>query len=428
MLSQEQILNKVLLNKDLSIITMNDLDESYFFNYKTEYNYLRNHYDTYRCIPDPQTFHGVFPDFKIYAVNEPDNFLLEKLYEDYNRSYLAVRFNTMKGFLESGNTEGAMQYFTDSLEGLKRGSAMTCTDITKDMSRFDRYVERCANKYKYFASTGFPELDEHLGGIDLQNELLVISARPGVGKTQIGLKMLASAAKQGLVSGGYEGEMTTDKVGYRVDTFLGGVSNSALNKGRDLGTKYRSFMDSYACSDIAPIKVLTLLDVPGKGVTVDTLRAFIEKEHLQFLLVDQVSLMEDQRHGKSMFERAGNIVRDLKQLQVEKQIPIVVIAQMNRTKNDDGKQDTNQIGLSDLIPQYATTLLMLDKKDTEKPDGSVERHLSVFVAKARDGGDGKTFDYIVDWDKGRFTLFNGQSDEQGEEMANRYLTEDGVQF
>ena len=49
-------------------------------------------------------------------------------------------------------------------------------------------------------------------------------------------------------------------------------------------------------------------------------------------------------------ERA-NISKDIKNLQVMSRIPIISVSQMNRTKNDDGEQDTTQIGLSDRIGQ-----------------------------------------------------------------------------
>ena len=117
-------------------------------------------------------------------------------------------------------------------------------------------------------------------------------------------------------------------------------------------------------ANIGAIKVLTPNDVQGP-VTVTTLKAFIEKEHLDVLLVDQYSLLEDLSKAKTTFEKVGNIARDIKKLQVEKSMPIIAVAQMNRSKNEDKSLDSSQIGLSDLIPQYATVLLMLEKEESE---------------------------------------------------------------
>ena len=56
----------------------------------------------------------------------------------------------------------------------------------------------------------------------------------------------------------------------------------------------------------------------GELATVSQLRAFIEKENLDILFVDQHSLLEDERHGKTPVEKAANISKSLKALQVLK--------------------------------------------------------------------------------------------------------------
>lgn len=412
MVSQEQVLNRILDTKDFSIITLNNLTEDFFFNYKNEFNYIKNHYETYRCVPDKVTFKSVFNDFTFIDVKEPENYLLEQLYNDYNRSYLATRFNKIKEHLENNDTNAAMDYFLHSVDNLRQGSALTCTDLISDRSRLDNYLERCNNPSKYYISTGFPELDNIIGGIDTKNEDMVIAARTGIGKTQTMIKMAVSAALQGLAVGIYEGEMTTDKIGYRVDTMLGNIQNSSLNHGDPfIKNQYTNYINSLPLRNLGPIKVITPNDIAGKP-TVSALRAFIEKEHLDILFVDQYSLLEDTSYAKTSFERVGNIAKEIKKLQVEKQIPIIAVSQMNRTKNEDGSKDTTQIGLSDMIPQYATVLIMLDKKDDR---------LEMSVVKARDGGDGKKLTYLVNWNIGSFEFIPEEvAEAEAKEMEDRY--------
>ena len=100
MTSQFQVLNKILQTKDYSFITLNNLTKEYFFSYPAEYEFIRTHYDTYHTVPDRLTFLNSFPEFVIQDVNEPDNYLVEQLYNDYNQSYLASRFNGIKKLLE----------------------------------------------------------------------------------------------------------------------------------------------------------------------------------------------------------------------------------------------------------------------------------------------------------------------------------------
>lgn len=422
MVSQNQVLSKVIANKDFSLISLNNLDEKYFFNCVAEYNFIKNHYEQYKAVPDKLTFLSTFPDFDYVEVGEPDTYLLEQLYKDYNMSYLANRFNGMRSLLESGQIEKASDFFIKSVEDFHVGNVMTYTDILSDTSRYDHYLDKTVNHKDYYISTGLPELDAAInGGIDRENENFVIAARTGIGKTQMMVKMASAASMQGLRVAVYEGEMTADKLGYRFDAFIGHVKNSAINRGElYIQKEYEQYIKSLSIANYGPIFVLTPTDVPGP-VTVNVLRSFVEKTKADILFVDQYSLMEDTSHAKTSFERVGNIAKDIKKLQVEKKIPVIAVSQMNRTKTEEGQgPDTTQIGLSDMIPQYATILVMLDKKDDV---------LTLNIVKSRDGGSG-ALKYNCDFNTGRMTFIpedteDGASsaidDSEYEELANSYL-------
>lgn len=425
MTSQFQVLNKILQNKDYSFITLNNLTVDYFFNYKAEFEFIKAHYDAYHTVPDRLTFLASFPDFVIQDVSEPDNYLVEQLYNDYNQSFLASRFNGMKKLLEADDTAGAMKYFQESLDKLHTGSALQCTDIMKDTSRYERFLDMTANQAKYFISTGFVELDKIITGIDRRNENMVIAARTGVGKSWLLLTMAAAVSKQGLTVGIYSGEMSVDKVAYRIDTLLGKIDNRKISRG-DLYYKdyYKSYLDSLACSGYGAIKVLTPKDIAGPA-TVDALQAFIEKEHLDILFIDQYSLLEDNSRAKVAHEKVANISKAVKNLQVLKQIPIISVSQMNRTKNEDKTQDTTQIALSDRIGQDATVILMLDKQEAEDPNQRDSHKVTINIVKARDGGDGRKLEYLWNFNTGDYRYISNHADgitseEDFEELENSY--------
>ena len=425
MTSQFQIINKILQTKDYSFITLNNLTAEHFFNYKAEYEFIKAHYDTYHTVPDRLTFLNSFPDFVVQDVNEPNNYLIGQLYNDYNQSYLASRFNGIKKLPEADDIAGATKFFLESVEKLHIGSALQCTDIMSDTSRYERYLDMIANQSKYFISTGFAELDKIITGIDRRNENMVIAARTGVGKSWLLLTIAAAASRQGLTVGIYSGEMSVDKVAYRVDTLLGNIDNKKISRG-DLYYKdhYKNYLDSLKCANYGPIKVLTPNDIAGPA-TVDALRAFIEKEHLDILFIDQYSLLEDTSRAKAAHEKVANISKAVKNLQVLKQIPIISVSQMNRTKNEDKTQDTTQIALSDRIGQDATIILMLDKQDAEDPNHKGAHKVSLNLVKARDGGDGRKLDYLWDFNTGIYKYISNSDDgvtseEDFEELENSY--------
>jgi replicative DNA helicase len=425
MTSQFQIINKILQTKDYSLITLNNLTVEHFFSYPSEFQFLKTHYDTYRVVPDRLTFLNSFPDFVLQDVNEPDNYLIEQLLNDYNQSYLASRFNGIKKLLEADDTAGATKFFLESVEKLHIGSALQCTDIMKDTSRYDRYLDMIANQSKYFISTGFPELDKIITGIDRRNENMVIAARTGVGKSWLLLTIAAAASKQGLTVGIYSGEMSVDKVAYRIDTLLGKIDNRKISRG-DLYYKdfYKNYLDSLSCSNYGSIKVLTPNDIAGPA-TVAALQAFIEKENLDILFIDQYSLLEDTSKAKVAHEKVANISRDVKNLQVLKQIPIISVSQMNRTKNEDKTQDSSQIALSDRIGQDATIILMLDKQDAEDMNHKGSYKVTLNLVKSRDGGDGRKLEYLWDFNTGDYRYISNMDDgvtteEDFEELENSY--------
>ena len=213
---------------------------------------------------------------------------------------------------------------------------MQCTNLLEDTSRYEAYVERCNDFTKYYVKTGFKELDEIIGGWDREEELATLVARPGVGKSWCLLRSAVASLEQGLNVGIYSGEMSARKVGYRFDTLVSHISNYGITKGVDgLQNQYKMYIDGLKNKYKGSIKVLTPQDIDGPaGVT--ALRAFIEKENLDILFVDQHSLLEDDKRGKTPIEKASNISKDLKNLQVLKHIPIIAVSQQNRNNTEEG--------------------------------------------------------------------------------------------
>ena len=86
---QLQVLNKILSTKDKTLITLNNLTDEFFEDYKNEFDYITNHIKKYGNVPDVETFLTVFPDFDVVNVSESDSYLLDALYDDRNKRLLA---------------------------------------------------------------------------------------------------------------------------------------------------------------------------------------------------------------------------------------------------------------------------------------------------------------------------------------------------
>lgn len=390
---------------------MNNLTEEYFSDYKNEYNWIISHINTYGNCPDIHTFVSKFPDFDIIEVKENNRYLLDELCSDYNKRKLAKVFNKVRDLLNQDKVDEAMKVYTNAASDVSESTHMDVVDIFHNTSRYDSYVDRCDDFNKFYIKTGFKELDECIGGWDRNEELATIVARPGVGKSWVLHKVALAAAEQGLTVGIYSGEMSENKVGYRIDTLISHISNSAIMRGNDsVSVEYKKYMEELPNKFKGTIKVLTPAMINGvAGVT--ALRAFVEKEKLDILCVDQHSLLEDDRHARNPVEKAANISKDLKNLQVLKKIPIIAVSQQNRESTEMG-QSTANVAQTDRISQDSTVLVFLEQKDNV---------LTLNLVKARDAVNGKKLQYALDLNKGIFTFIPNENSPSAQQISQELI-------
>ena len=163
---QLQFLNKLISTKNTSLLTVNNLNHEFFSDYVNEFRFIQSHLDQYGTIPDIETFVNKFPDFDILNVNESDKYLLDALYEDRNKRIIAKSYNKVRENLQNGNIDKALDDCLKLSENLSQAKHLEAVDIFKDLSRYDAYVDRTTNFSKYYINTGFPEIDENIGGWD----------------------------------------------------------------------------------------------------------------------------------------------------------------------------------------------------------------------------------------------------------------------
>ena len=407
-----QVLNYIVKSGDTSLISLNNLTDDYFSDYREEFKFIDNHIKTYRKVPDIETFLSRFKNFDVVDVHETESYLISALIDDYNTRKLAATFKKVSTLVQAGRVDEAINIYKDTAETLNKGFSLKSVNILQDTTRFDEYLEKTKDKKSFFFSTGFKELDELTNGFDRKEEIVVVSARPGVGKSLISLMFAIQAAKDGLKVGLYSGEMSESKVGGRADTLISHISNGAINHGNEIiKEQYEQFMRELPTKYSGSIEVITpaMIDAP---VTTNVLKVFIEKKNLDLLVVDQISLVDEPR-GRTPKEKQSYIMRDLKLIQSTKHIPIIVVAQQNREKKDDGTHDTTQIADADEVGRYATIVIFVDKKDNI---------MKLELAKNRDGIVGQTLSYDVDINKGRFLFIPEDGKQVSPEVVKSYET------
>ena len=409
---QLQFLNYLLETRDSSVLSLNNITEEFFSSYTNEYRFIKEHLDKYGVIPDQVTFLDMFPNFDIVKVTDSQEYLINKLHDDRNVRKLTNIFNRVKKLVAEKKVNEAVQLYLSSTESLTASQNVSSVDILQDTSRYEAYVERCENFDKYTVSTGFKELDELIGGgWDRQEELATIVARSNMGKSWLLFKSAVASVEQGLRVGIYSGEMSEKKVGYRVDTLISHISNMSITKGNeDVANEYKEYIDSLPSRFGGCLRILTPTML-GEPAGVSALRAFIERDDLDILFIDQHSLLEDDRHAKSPVEKASNISKDLKNLQVLKKIPIIAVSQQNRTSTEDGI-GLEHIAQADRIGQDSTIVIFFVQNE-----GLGEMHL----IKSRESENMKKLTYRVDFNRGVFTYEGAEDGNITEEQTNENI-------
>ena len=392
-----QIISKVLATKDLSIIKDNNLTADYFFEYEEEYNFILDHFNKYKTVPDEATFLSKF-DIDLVEVQESDRYLLETIQEEYlYRESVPVVQKAADLLKDDANA--AAEYMLQAVKQLQPNYGIKGIDIIHDAQiRQQEWIERKNNPDEYFFTTGFKELDDMVHGWKRGEEFVVILARTNHGKSWVLEKMVTHIWQIGYNVGYISPEMGASSIGYRFDTLYKQFSNSGLSWGKDDvdEKQYSEYVKELNDKENKFI-VSTPADFANK-MTVSKLRQYITQYKLDILAIDGVGYLSDERaeRGDSTATKLKHIGEDLMSLSVEMNIPILVVAQANRTGITEGDNDTPDIGSvrdGDGLAFNATVLLALKLKD---------RVLTMEVKKARNIELGKKIMYQLDINVGDF--------------------------
>lgn len=405
---QLQLLNKILATKDTTILTDNGITKEYFTEYPDEFEFIQEHIQEYKQVPDIETFVSKFQDFSVLDVTESDDYLINSIQEEYLYSKSVPVIKKAAELLKSDANE-ASRYLQTELVNLTPKYKTPAVDIIHSKSRLDVFKEKLKNKDNWFIPTGFPELDDIVGGWQQGEEYIVIVARTGNGKSWVAVKMMQHAWKMGKRVGYISPEMSPDKIGYRFDTLNHNFSNRALVRGDANNVdeqKYENYIEGLSNSDNVFL-VSTPADF-NKQITVSKLKTYIIQNNLDIIAIDGITYMTDERYkrGDNKTTSLTNISEDLMGLSCELKIPILVVVQSNRGGVKDSETATpglEDIRDSDGISHNATKVFALKQKG--------EDGLIIEIKKHRDGQFGGKLTYLWDIDKGEFTWLASGEDE-----------------
>lgn len=241
------------------------------------------------------------------------------------------------------------------------------------------------------ANTGFATLDEMLAGLRA-GQLIVVGARPAVGKTSFALTLALNAARQGVKVGIFSLEMSGKELAQRIICAESGISISQFRMGTIPKTSWDAV--SAACCDI-PGNDIEIED--KASVTIGDIRAtaarMVRGAERGLIVIDYLQLISSAFDGAKFQNRAvevGEISRRLKVLAKELGVPVVTLAQLSRqAEGHPGVPRLSDLRESGSIEQDADTVLFLSRDPDEIEDEmSGSRQVILSVAKNRSGPTG----------------------------------------
>jgi len=252
--------------------------------------------------------------------------------------------------------------------------------------------------------TGYVDLDEQLSGLQPSN-LIVVGARPAMGKTSFALGMVAHAGvRLGQPVLLFSLEMSHLELTQRLLCAEARVDASRLRTGRLRESDWPKIGHAISRMSEAPIFIddnpnLTVMDIRARA------RRLKSQHGLSLVVVDYLQLMTG-RHGvENRQVEVSEISRGLKILARELQVPVVALSQLSRAL--ESRQDKRPM-LADLresgsIEQDSDVVLFIYRDEIYNPDSPDRGTAEIIIAKHRNGPTGVTQLAFVD----RFTRFAG---------------------
>lgn len=288
----------------------------------------------------------------------------------------------------------------------KAGEFKTIADV---MRTTQEELERLAkNKSEITGiSTGFYDFDKLTSGLH-ENELIILAARPAMGKTAFGLNIAVNAAVNSKKSVAlFNMEMSAEQLAMRMIASVGGIEMNKLRTGRLEHNDWKKVNE--AMSELGDTN---LYIEDSSGMTISEIRAkcrrlATQENGLGLVVIDYLQLIT----GSSKYEgnrqqEVSEISRSLKTMAMELKVPVIALAQLSRSVElrENKRPIMSDLRESGSIEQDADIVGFLYRDDYYNKQASENTNVSVtelIIGKHRNGGTG-TIELLFERDMSNF--------------------------
>lgn len=241
-------------------------------------------------------------------------------------------------------------------------------------------------------STGFPEIDSLLSGFQ-KSDLIVLGARPSLGKTSLALDMARNAAlKDGRSVGIFSLEMSREQIVDRLISTEAQIPLWELRTGR-LKNEEDFELIQHALDQLSNAKIF-IDDTPSPTILqMRSMARRLQAEHgLDLIIVDYLQLIQPRAHADSLVQQVTEFSRGLKSMARELDVPVLAVSQLSRAVD---QRENKRPRLSDLresgaIEQDADVVMFIYRKDKDRinPTAEESNTAEIMIEKHRNGPTG----------------------------------------
>ena len=310
---------------------------------------------------------------------------------------VAAAAGSITAMVQEGNGDAGdmLESAEQKVYAIRRGRSaqnmVTVSMVLQDVMNHLAELTASGGKTLPGLSTGLSAVDAKINGLN-KSDLLLLAARPGMGKTSMALNVALSAAKEsGKTVAIFSLEMSREQLVTRLIASEGLVENTRLVTGNLRESDWQRIAEAASSLSRMDIRIddnplLTVADMNAKCRRLENL-GLVVIEYLQLM----TSAGGKGYSGENRQQAVSDISRMLKIMAKELQVPVLCLSQLSRAneKRDDKRPMLSDLRESGAIEQDADIVLFLYRDDYYNSDSEKRNVAECIVAKNRHGETGK---------------------------------------
>lgn len=289
-------------------------------------------------------------------------------------------------YSEISHSKTPEEFFDDFNDGIEK---------TKNPKRLDTILQSSFDKIRRSMDTpngitgvptNFADFDRLTSGLQ-KSDLILLAARPSMGKTALALNIAMNAALENNIVAIFSLEMSEEQIGYRFLSSYSGINSNKLSTGNFDDNEFSELVDTLNyltdrkmfIDDTARISILELRSKAFK----------IKNEHgLDLIVIDYIQLIQpDKEYRGNRVQEIAEISRELKMLAKELEVSIIAVSQLSRNveQRDDKRPILADLRDSGTLEQDADIVMFLYRDEYYDKETENSSMAELIIAKNRNG-------------------------------------------